>query len=618
MAQLITDRRDIDFILYEQLDVERFTNTDAFDKMNRKMIDLLVNEARNLAVKEILPTYAEGDKEEVQFEKGEVKVPKCYHRPHKLILEGEWPSMTEDPELGGQGMPNVVSNAAMEYIVGANFAMTAYALMGHGTGKMIEIFGTDKLKNLFLKKLYTGTWGGTMLLTEPEAGSDVGALTTTATPNDDGTYNISGSKIFITNGDHDLSDNIIHPVLARIDGAPKGTKGISLFAVPKYWVNDDGSIGDANDVVCTGIEHKMGIKGSATCSLTLGGKGNCRGYLIGDPNKGMKIMFTMMNEARLSVGAQGFFHASCAYQYAVNYARERLQGKELEKSFDAEAPSVSIINHPDVRRMLLNMKAYVDGMRSFLYYVTSLFDIEKVGETEEEREHAKEQIELLIPLIKSYCTDLGYQVCVDAIQVYGGYGYTREFPVEQLARDCKIASIYEGTNGIQAMDLLARKLGMKKGQIFMGFMQDVQKVTAQAKEHDELKPLAEKLDIALNTLGEVAMHMGTTAMSAKLRVAFAHASPFLRVMGDVIMGWQLLWRANTALPKLKKIVGDKTGDDLTALFNKNKDASYYDGVVKAAEHYIISILPETMGRMESIKASNDATIKIHEKSFASL
>jgi hypothetical protein len=618
MAQLITDRRDIDFILYEQLDVEKFTNTETYDNMNRKMIDLLINEARNLAVKEILPTYAEGDKEQVQFEKGEVKVPKCYHRPHKLILEGEWTSMTEDPELGGQGLPNVIANAALEYIVGANFAMTAYALMGHGTGKMIELFGTEKLKKLFLKKLYTGVWGGTMLLTEPEAGSDVGALTTTATPNDDGTYNIVGNKIFITNGDHDLSKNIIHPVLARIEGAPKGTKGISLFIVPKYWVNDNGKIEEENDVVCTGIEHKMGIKGSATCSLTLGGKGKCRGYLLGDANKGMKIMFTMMNEARLSVGAQGFFHGSCAYQYAVNYARERLQGKELEKTFDADAPSVSIINHPDVRRMLLNMKAYVDGMRSFIYYVTSLFDKEKIGETEEERQHAKEQVELLIPLIKSYCTDLGYQVCVDAIQVYGGYGYTSEYPIEQLARDCKIASIYEGTNGIQAMDLLARKLGMKKGQVFMGFMQDVQKVTAQAKEHEELKPLAEKLDLALNKLGEVAMHMGTTAMSPKLRVAFAFASPFLRVMGDVIMGWMLLWRANTALPKYKKLAGDKTGHDLDVLLDKNKDASFYAGVIKTAEHYITTLLPESIGKMEAIKDSNDATISIHEKSFASL
>jgi hypothetical protein len=618
MAQLISDRRDIDFILYEQLDVEKITKTDAYDNMNRKMIDLLINEAKNLAIKEILPTYSEGDREEVSFDKGEVKVPKCYHRAHKLILEGEWTSLTEDPELGGQGLPNVVSAAALEYIVGANFAMTAYALMGHGTGKMIELFGTDKIKKLFLKNLYTGKWGGTMLLTEPDAGSDVGALATTATPNDDGTYNIVGNKIFITNGDHDLADNIIHPVLARIDGAPKGTKGISLFIVPKYWVDDNGKMGDHNDVVCTGIEHKMGIKGSATCSLTLGGKDKCRGFLLGEPNKGMKIMFNMMNEARLGVGAQGFYHASCAYQLAVNYARERIQGKELEKTFDPEAPSVSIINHPDVRRMLLNMKAYVDGMRSFLYYVTSLFDIEKIGDSEETRTHAKDQIELLIPLIKSYCTDLGYQVCVDAMQVYGGYGYTQEYPVEQLARDCKIASIYEGTNGIQAMDLLARKLGMKKGQVFMGFMQDVQKTTALAKEHEQLKPLGEQLDNALNKLGEAAMHMGTTAMSPKLRTAFAFASPFLRAMGDVIMGWMLLWRANTALPKLEKLCKDKSGADLDAFLDKNKDASFYAGVIKAAEHYITALLPETLGRIEAIKASNDAAIQIHEKSFASL
>jgi len=241
-----------------------------------------------------------------------------------------------------------------------------------------------------------------------------------------------------------------------------------------------------------------------------------------------------------------------------------------------------------------------------------------MGDTEEICTHAKDQVELLIPLIKSYCTDLGYQVCIDAMQVYGGYGYTNEFPVEQLARDCKIASIYEGTNGIQAMDLLARKLGMKKGQVFMGFMQDVQKTTAQAKNHETLAPLAQSLETALNQLGEAAMHLGTTAMSPKLRTAFAFASPFLRAMGDVIMGWMLLWRANSALPKLEKLCGNKTGDDLNSFFEKNKEASFYDGVIKTASHFILALLPETLGRIEAIKASNDSTINIHEKSFASL
>ena len=618
MAQVISDRRDIDFVLFEQLEINEIFKIEKYKDLNKKAVDLLVNEAKNFAVKEILPTYSQGDKEGVKYENGQVKVPESYHRAHKLLLDGEWPGMTEDPEYGGQGLPNVVASAALEYLVGANFSFTAYGLMGHGTGKMIELFGTDNLKNLFLKKLYTGVWGGTMLLTESSAGSDVGALETSARKNEDGTYTITGNKIFITNGDHDLSKNIIHPVLARIEGAPKGTRGISLFIVPKYWVNEDGSIGDENDVVCTGVEHKMGIKGSATCSLTLGGKGKCRGWLLGEENKGMKIMFNMMNEARLSVGAQGFFHASCAYLYAVNYARERIQGKDLEKFFDDNAPAVAIINHPDVRRMLLEMKAYVDGMRSFMYYTSYLFDKIEIGETEKERNIAKYQAELLTPLIKAYCTDFGFKVCVDAVQVYGGYGYCDEYPVEQLVRDCKISSIYEGTNGIQAMDLLARKLGMKEGKVFMGFMGEVQKITSKAKEIDELKELGEKLDQANNKLGEIAMHMGKTAMSEKVKVAFSFAYPFLVAMGDVIIAWMLLWRATVAAPKLSKMIGNAEGEEKIKLLEKKKDALFYDGQIKTAKYFISAILPVSIGKMNSILASDSSIIDIHERSFGGL
>ncbi|MEK6192834.1 MAG: acyl-CoA dehydrogenase family protein, partial [Deltaproteobacteria bacterium] len=328
MAQVIADRRDIEFALYEQMDTEALIECDKYADLNRKMFDMIISEARSFAIKELLPTYAEGDKIGLKFEKGQVKVPECFHRPHKLIIENEWTSLTEDPEVGGQGLPHIIDLAASEYITGGNYALMNYARMGHGTGKMVELFGTEELKNLFLEKLYTGVWGGTMLLTESSAGSDVGALTTSAEKNPDGTYTIKGDKIFITNGDHDLADNIIHPVLARIEGAPAGTKGISIFLVPKVWVNTDGSLGESNDVVCTGIEEKMGIHASATCSISLGSKGGCRGLLLGEENKGMRIMFHMMNEARLGVGCQGFNHATTAYLYAVNYARERLQGRD--------------------------------------------------------------------------------------------------------------------------------------------------------------------------------------------------------------------------------------------------------------------------------------------------
>ncbi|MFP4420127.1 MAG: acyl-CoA dehydrogenase family protein, partial [Desulfococcaceae bacterium] len=313
MAQQIADRRDVDFVLHEQFEVGKLSKAPAYAEFTKKTVDLIINEARNLAIKEFLPTQKIGDEEGCVFEDGQVKVPEAFHRAYELFLEGEWLAMTEDPKWGGQGMPRTVALAASDYFNGGNYALMMYPGLTHGAGKLVEAFGTEEQKKLFLKNMYTGKWTGTMLLTEPEAGSDVGALQTTATPNGDGTYSISGNKIFISSGEHDLVENIIHPVLARIEGAPAGTKGISLFLVPKYRVNPDGSLGEFNDVVCTGIEHKMGIHGNCTCSLTLGGKGQCVGTLLGEENKGMKAMFLMMNEARALVGQQGLACASVSY-----------------------------------------------------------------------------------------------------------------------------------------------------------------------------------------------------------------------------------------------------------------------------------------------------------------
>jgi alkylation response protein AidB-like acyl-CoA dehydrogenase len=573
--------------------------------MNRKMFDMIISEARSFAIKELLPTYAEGDKIGLTFEKGQVKVPECFHRPHKLIIENEWTSLTENPEVGGQGLPHIIDLAASEYIVGGNYALMNYARMGHGTGKMVELFGTEEVKNLFLEKLYTGVWGGTMLLTESNAGSDVGALTTSAEKNPDGTYSIKGDKIFITNGEHDLADNIIHPVLARIDGAPAGTKGISIFLVPKIWVNADGSLGEPNDVVCTGIEEKMGIHASATCSISLGSKGGCRGFLLGEENQGMRIMFHMMNEARLGVGFQGFNHATTAYLYAVNYARERLQGRDMDNLADKDAPQVPIIRHPDVRRMLLWMKSHVEGMRSFVYYVGSCFDRLENAASEEERGLYQGLTDLLTPLVKAYCAQRGFDVCIQAMQVYGGYGYTREYPVEQLARDCKIASIYEGTDGIQAMDLLGRKLGMDEGKVFMSFTGEVQKAIARARKARGLGPLADKLEKALNQLGETALHLGEKGVSAEFKTAFAHAFPFLEAMGDVIMAWMLLWRASIAAEKLNNGA-------------KKKDVNFYEGQLKSAEFFIQTVIPVACGKMDAIMESSNAAVAISEASFGGL
>jgi len=602
MAQLLADRRDVDFVLHEQLEIARVSKHEVFAEFNRKTIDMIVTEARNLAIKEILPTQEIGDREGVKFENGQVIVPKEFHKAYDLFIEGEWLAMTEGPEWGGQGMPRTVALSAGDYFNAANYAFMMYPGLTHGAGKLVEAFGTDKLKKLFLKNMYTGKWTGTMLLTEPEAGSDVGALTTMATRNEDGTYNISGSKIFISSGEHDLSENIIHPVLARIEGAPEGTKGISLFLVPKIWVNDDGSLGDSNDVVCTGTEEKMGIHGNSTCSLTLGGKGSCRGMLLGEENKGMRAMFLMMNEARLLVGMQGLSCASASYLNAVNYARERVQGKNLLSFMDKNAPAVPIIQHPDIRRQLLTMKAYVEGMRSLLYYVAYCDDMIEISDDDAEKAKYHGLVDILIPIAKGYVTDHAYDVCNIGMQVYGGYGYIKEYPQEQLVRDCRITMIYEGTNGIQAMDLLGRKLGMNEGKPIMDLLGEVQSVIAMAKAIPALTDLADRLTETVNKLGEVAMHMGKTAMSEKALDAFAFAYPFMEVMGDVSMAWMLLWRASIAAKRLEEGA-------------KKKDQAFYEGQTKSAEYFIHSILPTSMGKMNTILNCNDAVTQISEDAF---
>ncbi|MBS3756156.1 MAG: acyl-CoA dehydrogenase [Desulfobacterales bacterium] len=615
MAQQIADRRDVDFVLYEQFDAESLTQHERYRDMNRKMFDMVVSEARNFSIKEILPLNEEGDRVGLAFENNQVRVPESFHRAYRLLCEGEWIAMTEDPEIGGQGLPHLIAQAAAEYIVGADFSFGAHGFATHGAAKMIEVFGTGKQKEMFLSNMYSGRWGGTMVLTEAEAGSDVGNLSTTATRNPDGTYNITGNKIFITNGEHDLTENIIHPVLARIEGATAGTKGISLFIVPKIWVNEDGSLGEPNDVVCTGIEEKLGLHASPTCQLAFGGKGNCRGLLLGEENKGMRVMFHMMNEARLGVGALGLFNASCAYLYAVNYAKERLQGRDLSEMMNKDAPQIPIIRHPDVRRMLMWMKVHAEGMRSFVYYVAHLFDRTECAGDEEERTRLQDLVDLLTPVIKSYCTDRGFECTVQAIQCYGGYGYTRDYPVERLMRDSKINSIYEGTNGIQAMDLLGRKLGMKKGAVFMDLLGEMQKTVSAARQAPGLEGSAEKMENAVNQLGNLAMHIGKTASSENFRVAFAHSMPFMDVVGDTIMAWMLLWRAAVAAPKLEKAVGRAEGEARAEKIRKNKNAAFYEGQLQSAAYFIESLLPLTLGRIQSIQADCRAVVDIPEVSF---
>ncbi|MBU1171488.1 MAG: acyl-CoA dehydrogenase [Proteobacteria bacterium] len=604
MAQELADRRDIDFVIWEQLEGEKYLDNPVFDGFNKKSCTMIINEARNLAIKEMLPTLQEGDKIGVHFDKGEVTVPECFKRPHGLLLDGEWGCLMVDQNMGGQGAPPFVASAASEYFMGGNWALYTYAAMGGSTAGMIQDYGTQELIDTYVKNIVSGKWGGTMLLTESSAGTDVGALETTAVKNADGSYSLSGNKIFITNGEHNLCENIIHPVLARIEGHEAGTKGISIFIVPKYLVNKDGSLGEKNDIICTGVEEKHGIHGSATCSMSLGTKGQCIGYLLGEEKKGMRIMFNMMNEARMATGLQGLSYASSAYLLALNYARERIQGKDIEQYFDKNAPGVPIIKHPDIRRNLLWMKSLVDSMRSFFYYMTTVGIRAHVSGDEKEKEKYNGIFELLTPIIKEYLAVKGHDICIQAMQVYGGAGYTQDYPVEQYARDCKIASIYEGCSGVQALDLMGRKLPMKKGMVFMEFMGEIGVTIASAKEIPALKELAERLEKAVGMMGDSAMHLGTIAMDGKIKPALAHSLPFLHAMGDVIMGWMLLWRAVVASPKIENA--------------SKKDQPFYEGQLKTAEFFIKTSLHETMARFKSIKETCDAAITISDEGFGGL
>jgi len=602
VAAKFVSERNIKFLLYEVFDLESLTKYEYYSEHNRKMFGMVLKAAVKLGKDLLFPIFEEMDRHQPELVNGEVKVHSSVKTIMKEFGEGGWIASRVPFDQDGEQLPNMVADICEFIFAAANYSANAYPSLTFGASHLIESFGSKELYDRYVPKMRSGEWQGTMALTEPEAGSDLGALTTSAAKNEDGTYSISGNKIFISSGEHDLAENIIHPVLARIEGAPEGTAGISLFIVPKIWVNEDGSLGEPNDVVCTGVEEKMGIHGNATCSMSLGSKGKCRGMLLGEENKGMRNMFLMMNEARLLVGIQAFACASAAYMYAINYARQRVQGRHLLNMMDKSAPSVPIIQHPDVRRMLLTMKVYVEGMRSLLYYVGMCDDRIDVAENEEEKIKFKGIIDLLIPLAKGYVSDRAFDVCNLGVQVYGGYGYIKEYPMEQLLRDCRITPIYEGTNGIQAMDLLGRKLGLNKGKPIMDLMGEIQITIAAARKHAKIEASAGKVEAALNKLGEVALHLGKMAMSAKVMTAFAHAYPFMEVCGDVVMSWLLLWRATIAAEKLESGA-------------KKKDTAFYEGQLKSAEFFVHCVLPVTLGKMDAILATNSAVVDIAEDSF---
>jgi hypothetical protein len=487
----------------------------------------------------------------------------------------------------------------------------------HGAARLVEIFGTEEQKNLFMNKLYSGEWCGTMCLTEPQAGTDVGALRTKAIRNADGTYNISGTKIFISCGEHDLTENIIHMVLARIEGSPPGTKGISIFIVPKLRLENGQLI--TNDVTCGGIEHKLGIHGSPTSVLNFGENNNCIGYLLGEENRGMSIMFQMMNEARLFVGMQGLSHATGSYLAALNFAKERIQGTEADRMKDPTAPKVAIIKHPNVRRMLMFMKSVTEGLRALLYYVGFCEDMIRSTTSAEEKEKYQDFIDILIPICKAYGSDMGFKVCEIAIQVHGGYGYCQEYPVEQHLRDCKIASIYEGTNGIQALDLVGRKLVIKRGRLFKRLIGETEDFLEWARKNFELRELVATFEAAREQLIQVTKYFGLKGMTADYVVPLLYATPYLELFGDVALGFMLLWQALIAHRRLQEIyvdAGAKDGESQKEVLASNRSAAFYRGKIASAEFFITNVLSLSRGKAKAIMSGQQSAIEIPEESFA--
>jgi alkylation response protein AidB-like acyl-CoA dehydrogenase len=616
--KLLIDDRDAKFILYEQLRVDELCKYPLFADFSREMFDMAIEQAEKLAEKEWYPTNKPGDQVGCRYDNGRVITPESFRKAYELYCEAGWISMSDSPEVGGQGFPFSLANTCNEFFGAANWSLLMYPGLTHGAARLLQLFGTPEMQELYLEKMFSGQWGGTMCLTEPGAGSDVGNLTTKAIRRPDGSFNIVGNKIFISSGMHDLTENIIHMVLARIEGGPKGTKGISIFLVPRLRFDENGNLAP-NDVHCAGIEHKMGIHGSATCALNFGENGDCIGHLMGEENKGMRIMFEMMNEARHFVGMQGLCHASTAYLHSLQYAKERVQGPPIERMKDAEAKRIPIIQHPDVRRMLMFMKSSTEGMRAMLYLTAYCLDRVRVAENEEERELYQGYVDLLIPIVKSVGSDLGFRVCETALQIYGGYGYIQEYPVEQFLRDCKIASLYEGTNGIQALDLVGRKLTMKRGQLLKNGLKATSEIVSKIKHNFQLRDLVQIYEEAQESLIQVTKFFALKSMTDEFHVPVLYAKPYLDLFGDVTMGFMLLWQAHIADRRLQEIYKDHNVKDEAGrqkVLQENRSAAFYFGKVASAQFFINQTLTQAGGKARAIMNNDKSPLEIPEDGFA--
>lgn len=605
------DMRDILFNLFEVMDIQELSIFEAFKSFTADEYKMILSEAEKFAINEIAPTLAPTDKDGARFEDGRVFTPELVNNLYHKFVEGGWGALEAPVEFGGQGLPASLAVATSDIFVAANTGFNGYQGLTSATADLIAKEGSDYLKNTFCEKMFTGQWGGPMVITEPQAGSSIGDIKTVARRDGD-TYLLTGNKIFITGGDHSMTGNMVHVLLARVEGAAPGIKGLSLFVAPKYLVNEDGSLGDFNHIQATGVEEKMGMRASATCSIAYGDDGPCRAWIIGEENQGIQIMFKLMNHARLGVGVQAVSQASAAYQLALDYTKKRIQGVRIEDVKDANAPSVPIIEHPDIRRMLLTQKAIIEATRSLIY--SCAFWLDQANNTTDAEEKAKynDLVEILTPVCKAYTTEMVFQSIILAIQCHGGYGYCEEYGVSVLMRDAKAGTIYEGTTGIQAMDLLGRKVAMKGGALFQNFVGILTEAAENQAGHSELGQQFAMLGEAKDILVQTTMTVGTKAMTGDMVYPLLFATPYLFMFGHVTCTHFILQQAVVAYDKLQNLYADKNIQDdegKAKLVQEHEDAKFYHNKIQTAKFYAANILPEVYGIARSIESEDKSPME---------
>jgi len=597
MPQYNAPLRDIKFVMSELLDSEtHYANLPGGEEATPDMVDAIIQEGAKFCEQVLSPLNQTGDQEGCTLKNGEVTTPTGFKEAYRQYIEGGWPSMTADEELGGQGLPGSLSMVMSEMVGTANWSFGMYPGLSHGCMHTLEAHGSEEQKQTFLPKMVTGEWTGTMCLTESHCGSDLGLLRSKAEPNDDGSYAITGQKIFISAGEHDMADNIIHLVLARLPDAPKGTKGISVFVVPKFLPDANGEPGERNKLVCGSLEEKMGIHGNATCVMNFDG---AKGFLIGEPHKGLGYMFTMMNIARIGTAIQGLGAAELGFQGSLEYARERQAMRSLSGPKNPDGAADPIIVHPDVRRMLLTQKAIAESARAMIYYAAQQADIARGSNDENERKEADELLSFLTPIAKAFLTELGIESSNLGMQVFGGHGYISEWGMEQIVRDARIGTIYEGTTGIQALDLLGRKVLMSQGESLKRFTKKVHLFCKEQADNESIREFVEPLNAMNKEWGDITMKLGMSAMKDRDEVGAA-SFDYLMYSGYGVSAYLWARTAEVAQRKLQEGTSEQ---------------AFYEAKLQTARFYFQRLLPRAKAHADAMTAGSSSLMDMPEESF---